>query len=162
MHRECQERFPCHRLQRKPLVSDPGMYHGTCVTHVPWCMLGSLTSAGRENIPSIHSACATRDFAYLARGLREYPSWNKLHFANLKDKVLNPHTLTTVDRHFFHQSMVIKSLLAPHYICSRTAYMVLSAMRRCRLSNIPVWRFEGLKAIISWRHNKTTDHVIHF
>ena len=26
--------FPRHRLQRKPLVSDPGMHHGTCVTHV--------------------------------------------------------------------------------------------------------------------------------
>ena len=25
-------------------VSDPDMYHGTCVTHVPWCMSGSLTS----------------------------------------------------------------------------------------------------------------------
>ena len=25
-------------------VSDPDMHHGTCVTHVPWCMPGSLTS----------------------------------------------------------------------------------------------------------------------
>ena len=25
-------------------VSDPDMLHGTCVTHVPWCMPGSLTS----------------------------------------------------------------------------------------------------------------------
>ena len=25
-------------------VSDPDMHHGTCVTHVSWCMLGSLTS----------------------------------------------------------------------------------------------------------------------
>ena len=24
-------------------VSDPDMHHGTCVTHVPWCMPGSLT-----------------------------------------------------------------------------------------------------------------------
>ena len=24
-------------------VSDPGMHPGTCVMHVPWCMLGSLT-----------------------------------------------------------------------------------------------------------------------
>ena len=37
-------RFPCHRLQKKPLVSDPNMHHGTCVTHVPWCMMGLLTS----------------------------------------------------------------------------------------------------------------------
>ena len=46
MRRECRERFPRHRLQRKPLVSDPGMHHGTCVTHVPWCMSGSLNCGG--------------------------------------------------------------------------------------------------------------------
>ena len=27
-----------------PRVSDPDMHHGTCVTHVLWCMPGSLTS----------------------------------------------------------------------------------------------------------------------
>ena len=26
-----------------PQNRDPGMHHGTCVTHVPWCMPGSLT-----------------------------------------------------------------------------------------------------------------------
>ena len=57
-----------HRLQRKPLVSDPGMHHGTCVTHVPWCMLGSLTRGGGENVPGIPGAYATHNFTYLARG----------------------------------------------------------------------------------------------
>ena len=47
MRRECRERFPQHRLQRKPLVSNPGMHHGTSATHVPWCMSGSLTRGGR-------------------------------------------------------------------------------------------------------------------
>ena len=28
----------------QPWVSDPDMHHGTCVTHVTWCMSGSLTS----------------------------------------------------------------------------------------------------------------------
>ena len=28
----------------QPRVSYPDMHHGTCVTHVPWCMPGSLTS----------------------------------------------------------------------------------------------------------------------
>ena len=60
--------FPRRRLQRKPLVSDPGMYHGTCVTHVPWCMSELLTRGGGENVPGIPGACATRNFAYLARG----------------------------------------------------------------------------------------------
>ena len=32
MRREFWERFPRHRLQRKPLVNDAGMHHGTCVT----------------------------------------------------------------------------------------------------------------------------------
>ena len=36
MHRE---RFLRHRG-----LADPNMHHGTCVTHVPWCMSGSLTS----------------------------------------------------------------------------------------------------------------------
>ena len=60
--------FPRHRLQRKPLVNDPGMHHGTCVTHVPWCMSGSLTHCGGENVPGIPGACATRNFTYLVRG----------------------------------------------------------------------------------------------
>ena len=38
-----------HQLQRKPLASDSGIHRGTCVTHVPWCMSGSLTRDGGEN-----------------------------------------------------------------------------------------------------------------
>ena len=68
MRLECWERFPRHWFQRKLLVSDPGMHHGTCVTHVPWCMSGSLTPGGGENVPGIPGACAIRNFAYLARG----------------------------------------------------------------------------------------------
>ena len=68
MRRECRELFPRHKLQRKSLVSDPSMHHGTCVTHVSWCMSGSLTHSGGENVPSIPGACATRNFAYLVRG----------------------------------------------------------------------------------------------
>ena len=45
--RECRGRFPRHGFQRKPLVSDPGMHHGTCVTHVPWCMSEPLTPRRR-------------------------------------------------------------------------------------------------------------------
>ena len=51
--------------------SDPGMHRGTCVTHVPWYMPGSLTSgfdwSGREYITSIPGACATRNCTYLVR-----------------------------------------------------------------------------------------------
>ena len=58
MRREFRERFPRHRLQRKPLVSDPGMHHSSCVTHVPWWMSGSVT------VPGIPGAYATRNFTY--------------------------------------------------------------------------------------------------
>ena len=68
MRRECRERFSPPPTSKKPLVSDPGMLHGTCVTHVPWCMSGSLAPRGGENVPSIPGACATRNFTYLARG----------------------------------------------------------------------------------------------
>ena len=50
--------FPRRQFQRKPLVSDPGMHHGTCVTHVPWCMSGSLTCGDGERVPGIPGACA--------------------------------------------------------------------------------------------------------
>ena len=68
MRWECRERFARHRLQRKPLVSDPGMHHDTCVTHMPWCMSGSLTRGDGENVLGIPSACATRNFTNLVRG----------------------------------------------------------------------------------------------
>ena len=68
----CRERFPRHRRQRKPLFCDPGMHHGTCVTHVPWCMSESLTRGGGENVPGIPGGCAIRNYTYLARGPYNY------------------------------------------------------------------------------------------
>ena len=53
-------------------VSNPDMHHGTCVTHVPRCKPGSLTSSflwsrGGENVPGIPGACASSNFTYLVR-----------------------------------------------------------------------------------------------
>ena len=53
-------------------VSDPDMHHGTCKTHVPWCISGSLTSGilwsrWWENAPVIPGPCANHYFAYLVR-----------------------------------------------------------------------------------------------
>ena len=59
--------FPITDFQSKPLVNDPGMHRGTCVTHMPWCMSGSLTRGGGENVPGIPDAYGTRNFIYLAR-----------------------------------------------------------------------------------------------
>ena len=80
MRRECRERFPRHQLQRKPLVSDLGMHHGTCVRHVPLCMSGSPTRGGGGNVPGIPGACATRNFTYLATGpcIVVYLCWHEV------------------------------------------------------------------------------------
>ena len=67
--------FPRRRFRRKPLVSDPGMHHGTCVTHVPWCMPGSLTCGDGENVPGIPSACAPA----ILRIWKEAHSWDVLY-----------------------------------------------------------------------------------
>ena len=72
MRRACWERFPRRHFQRKPLVSNPTRAIPACITaratHVPWCMPGSLTCGGGENVPGIPGACATYDLTYLARG----------------------------------------------------------------------------------------------
>ena len=68
LRRVCRERFPQHQLRRKPLVSDPGMHHSMWVTHLPWCMSGSLTRGGGENVPGTAGACASLNFTYLAKG----------------------------------------------------------------------------------------------
>ena len=60
--------FSRHRLQGRPLVNDTGMHHGTCVTHQSWCMSGSQTRGGRENVPVITGVYATRNFTYLVKG----------------------------------------------------------------------------------------------
>ena len=63
----CRERFPRHWVQRKPLISDPDIQHGTCVTRVPWCTSGSLTRGGEENVPDLPGAYITRNFTYLTK-----------------------------------------------------------------------------------------------
>ena len=77
MRRECRERFIRHQFQRRSLVSDPGMHHGTCVAHVPWCMSGSLTRGCVENVPGIPGSCATHNLTYLTRGLWHSPLQRK-------------------------------------------------------------------------------------
>ena len=57
-----------------PRVSDPDMHHGTCVTHVPWCMPGSLTNGflwsrwWGKTFPAFPAHAQPTIFAYLVRG----------------------------------------------------------------------------------------------
>ena len=65
----CAGKFPA----TAGFFSDYDMHDGTCVTHVPWCMPGSLTRGFLEvgcgeNIPGIPDACATHNLTCLARG----------------------------------------------------------------------------------------------
>ena len=56
-------------------VSDPDMHHGTCVTHVPWCKPGSLTSgflwSWRREKRSRHSRCIRNPRFYVSGNMRE-------------------------------------------------------------------------------------------
>ena len=96
MRRECRERSPRHRLQRKPLVNDPDMHHGTCVTHVSWCMSGSLTSGGGEK-RSRHSrrmrntqfyVSGKRPIRWPLRCWQRKPSWNTRSRRHYRDQRL--------------------------------------------------------------------------
>ena len=55
-----------------PPNSDSSMHHGMCVTYVPWCKSGLLTSGFLRSqwgkCYGIPGACATHNFTYLARG----------------------------------------------------------------------------------------------
>ena len=56
-----------------PRVSDPNMHHGTCVTHMPRCMPGLLTSRflwsrWRGKHSQYFRRMRTRNFACLVRG----------------------------------------------------------------------------------------------
>ena len=57
-------------FSRPPRVSDPDMHQGTCVTHVPWCMPGSLTSGFLWNRwrgkRSRHSRCMRNPRFYVS------------------------------------------------------------------------------------------------
>ena len=82
--------FPRRRLKSKSLVSDPGMHHGTCVTHVP-CMSGSLTRGGGENVPGISSACASAIWRI----------WQEAHYTEVSQL-----KLSVVSVQYIHNSLV--------------------------------------------------------
>ena len=106
--------FPCRQFQRKPLVSDPGMHHSTCVPHVPWCMSGSLT-CGNGGKRSRHSRrMRTRNFAYLARGPLPEPVLTPLYLGTSEQtsvKLQSKHAMTETNVHLFSVgqiSMILK------------------------------------------------------
>ena len=124
MRGDCRERFSRHRLQRKLLVSDPGMQHGTCMTHVPWCMSGSLICGNGENVPGIPGACATRNFAYLVRG----PWWiNPYHlfFITYANQVIKYYFCQLIRQH----SSVISVTKGALVYCVMSVYSTITSVR---------------------------------
>ena len=55
-------------------VSDPDMHHGTCVTHVPWCMPGLLTSGFLRNRWREKHSRRMRNPRFCVSGKRPMPS----------------------------------------------------------------------------------------
>ena len=63
-------------------VSDPGMHHGTCVTHVPWCMSGSLYSLVIPRwcntlVPGLNGLHFTDDIFNILSWMKIFVFWQK-------------------------------------------------------------------------------------
>ena len=84
MRRECRERFPRHRRQMKPLVSDPGM---RAVLHE-----GIANPWWRGNVPGILGACTTRNFKgpmATENEKRQPVPWKELNHTSSNEPVLS-------------------------------------------------------------------------
>ena len=75
-----------------PRVNDPDMYHGKCVTHVPWCTPGSVTS---DFLPSggkrsRHSRCIRNPQFYVSakRPMTANTSWHNNVLVNNRNRRL--------------------------------------------------------------------------
>ena len=134
-------------------VSDPDMHHGTCVTHVPWCMPGSLTSGflwsrWREKRSRHSRRMRNRNFPYLARGpWRHQPTMCYLDYPN--DRIWFIATMATdVTCHmivmfdYCVHSMMVEILFPPHFPWSpfraeedEAGVLPEMATTRCYLTN---------------------------
>ena len=127
MHRGCRERFSCHRLQRKSLVSDPGMHHGTCVTDV--MHVGIANPRRRANVPGIPVACATRNLAYLARG--------PCPLMTCSDDYIILQGCIIFHHHHHHHQVVNDTIPHKHKLDSyRGKLMASTALMTCPLPNV--------------------------
>ena len=96
MRRGWRERFPRHRLKKKPLIRDPGMHHD-----LRW-------HGKRSGIPG---ACTTRNFPYLVRG--------PYHIKKNKGNVISIFLKTKFVRHIPSHSVTPRP---PHFSFQRYIY----------------------------------------
>ena len=125
-------------------VSNTDMHHGTCVTHVPWCMSGSLISDWlwsrcRENFPGIPGTCATRNFGYLLRG--PYVRTNAI--PTLQGQFVNKHASTQDSpsspvRVRYRVSVVTQmSYLRPNPVCAALSTIRCNDLSLFTRQNVP-------------------------
>ena len=125
MRWDCRERFPRHRIKRKPIVSDPGMHHGTCVTHLPWCTSGSLFRGGGKTFP-VFPAHAQPTILRIWQEARELSR----HDTGLVLLQYSHSALARLNRSVFSY-MIIRSKrrfshfnIIPRLVCLRSGYVI--------------------------------------
>ena len=112
-----------------PRVSDPGMHHGTCVTHVPWCMPGSLISGflwswWRGNRPRLsRRMCNLQFYVTGKRSMR-------IHFSNSNFVFYDIAWLLSLKLLRWHQSItsycqITQRWYCPYHSCCVQTYLKL-------------------------------------
>ena len=100
MRRECRERFS------PPRVSNPDMHHGSCVTHVPWCMpewlTGSFLWSRWRGKRSRHSRRMHNPQFYVS-GKR--PMMGRL-WCNVAFSLMNRTTISAAERLYTHDDVM--------------------------------------------------------
>ena len=140
MHRECREQFPAGDFKGKALVS---------VTHVPWCMSGSLArgggggggggvcvcvcvlgggGGGRFGIPG---ACATRNFMYLARG-----PWSETHY---RDVIMGAMMSQITDVSGVNSAVFFQAEIKENMEALRAVNTLVTSQRASNAENVSIW-----------------------
>ena len=110
--------FPRRWFKRKLLVSDHGMHHGTCVTHVPWCMSESLTCGDGKTFPAFPAHAHPR-------------IWQEAHMQNSNET--DNHTCPIViSEHFY-------ILHFSHQGCTLLTKRLFS-----RIENLMIWTWNQI------------------
>ena len=114
---------------QEPLVSGPGMHHGTCVAHVPWCMSGSLTRARGENVPGY--------FTYLVRDIQDAESLDAGHRNGPPISFIVPCHFCTQGKHMKLPHIYALSYLGPpsNIIVSSYQYRKSDCGDRTKVTN---------------------------
>ena len=140
-----------------PRVSDPDMYHGTCVTHAPWFVPGSLTSGflwSRWRGKRSRHSRRMRNPQFCASGKRPmYGRISSVHYQFIYDSNLYINKFSFVFCHLSHYFVVQDSnqlIVAAYYTINRSFVMASSLSTIAAISLHPVWLSVRNKLLIWW------------